>query len=391
MKKFFALLVTVTICVSVFSFSGSASVDTLDGKLTPAEYAVSFINAVNPELELQAEETVNIYDENNLLSGYCVSLIQNGNPYGYVVIKYIQDEPVVSEYVVEKDVSNIYNELETKNSSDYQKAEKLASTDNTEKKIYSFEPNDYYIQLDSNEYCSNSGYVYNENEYLKIMDNAKTANEKSSKYTTPDIAYATTPSSCGEVISDSYAGTLKYQYYIADFANATYLGQDSVTSYLGNNRYSCGCAALANLCSYLNQRGYTNLNVFSSYLLQRLWDLSVIETYQSDGFTLGGSSTTSQISAIKQYLSECGYSASTNAYWFAWFSDYERDLYKDQPCVFDYTVAGTGHVVLVVGFVKTSDGDNYLRVLDGWNSYSRFLNYTGYSYAAKTGFTVSMN
>ena len=91
--------------------------------ITPAEYAKSFIDIVTTENDLTADEIIEIYDENENLSGYCVSLYDNNIYYN----------------IAEKVDEDISGEVEPSG----------------EKKIYSFEPNNY-----------NAGFLSKDNEVI---------------------------------------------------------------------------------------------------------------------------------------------------------------------------------------------------------------------------------
>lgn len=64
---------------------------------------------------------------------------------------------------------------------------------------------------------------------------------------------------------------------------------------------------------------------------------------------------------------------------------------KDQPSMFNYGAWGifrheTWHGVLVLGYLE-SDMYQYLLVADGWNTFPRYLNYSGSSFINHYGGT----
>ena len=60
---------------------------------------------------LTAGESVPILNEDELLSGFCVSLYAGEQPSGYVVIKNTTDGVRVSEFATELGVENLYAQL----------------------------------------------------------------------------------------------------------------------------------------------------------------------------------------------------------------------------------------------------------------------------------------
>lgn len=49
-----------------------------------------------------------IYSENDKISGYCIDIVKDSLPNGYVVVKFSNNEPVVSEFSLGAGVQNPY-------------------------------------------------------------------------------------------------------------------------------------------------------------------------------------------------------------------------------------------------------------------------------------------
>lgn len=92
----------------------------------------------------------------------------------------------------------------------------------------------------------------------------------------------------------------------------------------------------------------------------------------------GGTTVDYVISAAKVYLKSLGYEYDYGNYWLDLYSDFKRDVKKDQASFlgFGAKVDGEvqGHDVLVVGYVESTEA-KYLKVADGWRKYLRYLNY----------------
>ena len=76
------------------------------------------------------------------------------------------------------------------------------------------------------------------------------------------------------------------------------------------------------------------------------------------------------------------------------YSDFTRDLGNNKPCIFTYGAKfgskSGGHAVLAVGYVETTKYQ-YLRIADGWNDYLRYINFNGYDYTRKDGWSFSVS
>lgn len=74
--------------------------------------------------------------------------------------------------------------------------------------------------------------------------------------------------------------------------------------------------------------------------------------------------------------------------------NFTRDLGNNKPCIFTYGAKfgskSGGHAVLAVGYVETTKYQ-YLRIADGWNDYLRYINFNGYDYTRKDGWSFSVS
>lgn len=98
--------------------------------------------------------------------------------------------------------------------------------------------------------------------------------------------------------------------------------------------------------------------------------------------------------AAKAFMEDLGYSCSYDSYLFDSYSDFTRDLGNNKPCIFTYGAKfgskSGGHAVLAVGYVETTKYQ-YLRIADGWNDYLRYINFNGYDYTRKDGWSFSVS
>lgn len=52
-----------------------------------------------------------MYSENENISGYCVDILEDGYPNGYVVVKFSDNNPVVSEFSLGENIRNPYAKI----------------------------------------------------------------------------------------------------------------------------------------------------------------------------------------------------------------------------------------------------------------------------------------
>lgn len=120
----------------------ATDVKTLDeiNRENAAEYAISFVDVVYENPGLESGDVISFYDENDVLSGYCVDILDDGQPNGYVVIKFLDGEQTVSEFAIEPGIENPYDQIA--------EDENISLEDVT---YYSVGPTDYQIvDTDSN-------------------------------------------------------------------------------------------------------------------------------------------------------------------------------------------------------------------------------------------------
>ena len=149
-KRMTALFLAAVMSVSAFhSVAAVETNEPFKETYTMKEAAQGFIDAVEPEKNLTAGESVPILNEDELLSGFCVSLYAGEQPSGYVVIKNTTDGVRVSEFATELGVENLYAQLMDRPSvKEIRQAASPAAAqtaEEAEKVIYSFDTLDYKV------------------------------------------------------------------------------------------------------------------------------------------------------------------------------------------------------------------------------------------------------
>lgn len=343
-----------------------------------AKYAISFVDSLYDNKNFESGNVITLYDENDNISGYCIDILTNNEHNGYVIIKFSDNEPIVSEFAIHPGIKNPYDQI-IENSG--------LSRENLV--FYSVGANEYQV-LDQKE---NIVYVFedeslSESEFIEYIENYNISTqynimETRINETEPVVNYSSLDG--WSVVSDSYQGSIKSNNIIPGATSISYYSQNNITS-LGKT-YGCSVAALSNLMKYYRSRGYTKISSSLSTLYSTLWNYAGTN---SSGSTTNGN----EPKAAKKYLESLGYSCSYNSFLFTWYSDFTKAINNGKPCIFTYgaNFGGTkgGHAVLVLGYTETSSYQ-YLRIADGWNTYLRYINFNGYSYSRKNGWSFSLS
>lgn len=338
-----------------------------------ASYAESFVEVVYEDSDYQSGDVIPFYGETDQVSGYCVDILDDGQPNGYVIIKFWNGQQTVSEFVVEPGVENPYDQM----------AEE-AGLDDEDLTCYSVGPTDY--QLVDTE--SNTVYGFESEESsigefqqvkqevrLETLEQAATLAASSSTPTTYSVN-----ASAGDVISDNYTGTVQSRNSLTGSGAVSYCYESFIIRNLGKT-YACSVVAMCNLMKYYYSRGYTKIDANLSTMYDAIWNYA--------GTNSNGLTTYTNIpGAVVKYLNSRGYSCVDGT-----ISNYDNFIYwigLGKGSLLSYNPGGNiGHTVFVVGYVKTTSND-YLTVIDGWNNYSRYLNYNGFSYSRKTGYVFNI-
>ena len=388
MKKLFTLLLSLAMLVSL---AVPAFATELEGAYTQeeinainevniAKYAKSFVDAVSDDPDLESGDVLTIYSENDKISGYCIDIVKDSLPNGYVVVKFSNNEPVVSEFSLGAGVQNPY--------------EVIMERDNigTEDAIfYSIGSNDYQVLDLKHEVMASSDTteLVSEKEFMTYKEDAKEIKQAELQtITDSDDGLNYSDLDGWSVVSDNYEGTVKngMEHTItgADDIDLWYCG-DHVEN--NNRTYACSVVALCNLAKYYRENGYDKISRSFTTLYDTMWDYAGTN---DEGTTSNGR----EAPAAQRYLNELGYKCTYSSYLFDNYGDFTKDLDKNKPCIFSYGAKfgnkKGGHAVFAVGYVETTEYQ-YLQIADGWNDYLRYINFNGYDYTKTDGWSFSVS
>ena len=251
---------------------------------------------------------------------------------------------------------------------------------------YSVGPTDYQI-VDAN---SNAVYSFeNENTTVSQFQTMKqevqlqkTLNAEKVYLDNGAQTYSTNSTfPTNAVLSDSYVGSVRYSGTLNGAGSPAYCSRGVIQS-IGRTP-ACTVMALCNLMKYYYSRGYTNIDANLATMYDTIWNYAGTN---SDGITL----TVRIPIAAREYLISRGYYCTYNFFLNTLYSDFTSSIRSGKPCILSYNGGQkTGHVVFVVGYVETTSAQ-YLSVLDGYYSYRRYLNFSGYDYSSKNGISFTI-
>lgn len=388
MKKLLAFLLVAVLSISMMGNVVSASASGFTSKndiakqneVNIAKYADSFVESIYPKGEHTTGDVTTMYNEDDAVSGYCIDILVGTIPNGYVVVKFANNNPVVSEFCLEPTVTNPYKEI----IKHYDiKSENL--------RYYSIGPNEYHVcdltnELVlgfSNDVCTIADFVSYKNAVKQYKLKLATQTEESTREGEEYLNYSSLDG--WSVVSDNYTGSVKSSHTITGAGSLTYYCSPDVSA-IGET-YACSIVALCNLMRYYRSRGFTQISSSFDTLYTTMWSYA--------GTSATGSTTNgNEAPAAERYLDELGYDCSFNDYWLDLYANFKSDLNKNKPCLFTYGAmfgnnAG-GHATLAVGYVHTSSY-KYLQIADGWNSYLRYINFNGYDYSRVDGWAFTLS
>ena len=389
MKRIFALLLSIVLCITISPLATATSIPntsssdkilSLNAKIS-SQYALDFLSNIYPEKNWSIRNILTFYDENDSIGGFCVDILENLRDNGYVIIKFSNNEPVVSEFCIEPNVNNPFEEIIINSN----------ITDST-LKYYSIGPNDYHVlHSPKNVIFGLDNKVLSFSQFNDLKQHARTfksqalqQNAQNSKDSEENyIVYSGLDGY--SVISNLYAGTKTGGYTITGANNVTYYCDDDTNS--NGYEYACSVVALCNLMKYYRSRGYSNIDPDFQVLYSTLWSYAGTDDD-------GGTYVINIGPAAENYLDDQFYTCSSSTPFSTTYSTFTNALNANKPCILSYKAIFDGeeggHSVFTVGYVTTT-AYNYLSVLDGWNRSIRYINYNGYNYLSRnaTIFTIS--
>lgn len=363
---------TVRDASNLLSATNATPIETVDNEkyITVDDCCVAgkkWIIANYPE-GTEIKNIIPIQDLDNRLVGYCINFSTNGFDAGYLVLnadKYA--ESYVKEFAL--DGSGIFDTLVEKIPS------KGRTSTVTAPVIYSTNPYQYAIkysqgnkELFYNSDCRVMDYaseieIYEQGDSLNYVELSQQSDDGQSK---EEYYKSFFNESDLTAYSWSEDKSIPYAEYFIPFTMGALVD--------GSNKGNCGPTAAMNICKYYKEkRSKTNM-----YLNDSVTDTysALVDAVEFDRNGKDGTYYDKLQSGLKSYINGRGYTAKIGDYWFDWWSDFKRDFDGGYPNLifiqgnkYDTTTKSwitVGHFVVGIGYRVSSDGEQYVRVCDGW-------------------------
>ena len=209
MKRLFTLVLSLMMILSL-----SAPASAIDGEnvytkeeissineVNVAKYAKSFVETIDSTADVTAGNVLTMYSENENISGYCVDILEDGYPNGYVVVKFSDNDPVVSEFSLGENIRNPYAKIMER-----------ANIETDAAIFYSVGSNDYQVLDTSRNVIAldNSTELVSEKEFA-VYKSAEKAMKQAAVQTRSGADDGLNYSDLDgwSVVSDSYEGSVK--------------------------------------------------------------------------------------------------------------------------------------------------------------------------------------
>lgn len=384
-KKMVSNLMIVVICLSCF-FPCNVSVHASNKKMDESNLDKVIVATVIEWAEMMEPNIsfcVGDIKKVQLLSSeeieYTASLFHNTIPYGYVILKYMDNDIVVTESNIEKGREGLYPnivDIIVENSEE----ERLSlDIDNT---IVQISPLQYGLKYEDEKgnecITDNYGNKVEDEKMLKTSEKYDTAWEiYIESYNWQPSRYKVDESS--KIILN------KYQ------KNKKLITQKRIEDITG--KYACGVQALIQIAYMEKLVSFdNNANIKSTY--NRLWKYTkTTETKKSkkntskDKVIYGEGDTKETVKGFIKFAKEKGYNGTQykgiqKNPSIAWIKD---KLNYNRPILMGYGInvneKYSGHFISILGYMgakKMSSGNtwNYLMVYNGWDNTVSYLNYT---------------
>lgn len=334
------------------------------------EIATNWAQAINPELNIQANNVVKIYNNQNVVMSYSVGYFVDNEPYGYAIIDFTA-QGYIGEYNIEPGITDLYTNIIEKN--------EISSYSVAESKLVTGLPYEYAIPS-GDKVFSMSGMTRTEDEYSEYQ---KSILEQMPALLSEESVYNGYYES-GDIFINAVPATYRRT---AENNFPDFIGIDEYSLERQTQHYACGPVALA----IVGRLGYLDFDTSNAFL--QLWDYTnthVVNLNLDNGVTYGGT-----------YIPDIG-PGFVNYARNVWNTDVKayrqdsvqfgriRDLIDSSILhTFQYGIyvngEYSGHVIVPQGYIVASDNhgssENFVKVADGWNSYPRYLNFSTRGFA----------
>lgn len=324
-------------------------------------YAWNFMAASMESSEIEICDFIHLYSADDQLTGYYVTFENNSIPAGYMIISLVSGEFPIVEFSFEGEgpIDLCEDDIVTCEDSD----------GFAENRILFYGAGEMYVPLGEGIYFS----VYDQNQ-LEFTDAVAASTEVDLYDGIIDWSESDVDSSTVFKIKDFGTGT---DYWLMeDFGGGSICTPTAATNilwYWGNMR---GCDSIMN-----------KLSLFSSDTDKATAIFKIL--YNAMGTSESGTYDSKIIDGYEAFFDEEAGDGTWSYKKIANGASYETYVAAlDNNCPVHLVLhtknglisKGTGHCVMALGYAESNTGIEYIFVMDGWNSYGRFVKFDYYPY-----------
>ena len=394
MKKFavtlLCILMILTLCVPAFAEDQRYKPITEITEHELTQFALSFAKVYDSSLELTAGNFVPVYDADDTLIGFSVSYYMDGDPYGYVLLDF-RDEDPVSEFSFGEGVDGPYEQLSGP-------AAQIDAAETGEKKLVKLSVLDYAVPS----YEDGPGvYITRTGDNLTAAE-LKSAGECETQSTQSSVDH-------GDVVYDSWSWLMIDGGGVYGSGTNVYLKKYSrdksviTAKDVEDNTGTYACAVVA-LTGIANQENILIGSVYNTY--SQLWVYT--NTYVREiknGITYGSTDVDDFMTGFKSYCKAVGKTCNAER---VTDPDFEYFKQRIDDKTHDYSIClhfranqekeyedgyreerVAGHAVNVVGYlIANYNGyySQYLAIADGWwSTLPRYISLTNIQMVSTIG------
>ena len=360
---------TVSFATDDISNTNQSSIKVTDDIVS--EIASNWAKSLYPDLNVEVDNIVKIYNSQNIVTSYSVGYFVDGQPYGYAIVDFTIPG-YIGEYNIGAEYLDMYTLIITES--------EISTYSVEEPKLLTGMPFEYAVPVGET-VVSISGETKEKSEYSKYQDDIESSapstfssnNIHSGYYDDSDIFIDSVPTFYKRVAENSLPE------FIA-------LNQVDVEALTGS--YACAPVALA----IIARLGYLEFDPIEAY--KELWNYTSTDIDKlENGIAYGGTRDNMIGPGFVRYAKEvCNTNVTSQLQRSVSFSRLRSLIDNGTLHTFIYTIyvnnVLNGHCIVPQGYVIATNGngssqENFLLIADGWRAQPRYLHFSNRGFASQ--------
>lgn len=336
--------------------------------------ALEWGKVVEPEIDLQIGQVVDVYNSYEELIGYSVSYNKDDEQYGYVVLD--KDGEIIDS-VIGNGKPDLYQEVLEENN--------LRTEEKGKKRLYYITPFDIYAQSgkENEQVYGLKGNKYNKKQF---KNKCREMNSGGDENRTESKKY----SGHGQLFQDTISKSTYTVTYTDKLPLIRLLSEQLIEEETG--KYACAIIALTQIAYSNRILGSNAKSAFNS-----IWKKTETTVdYKAGGITYGSTLDSKLASGMKSYVKSKGKECKTTTQFNPAYSFFKNAVKADNSSTLSYRInikgksKPSGHTIFVVGCTEVTNKNTgkkykFLQVGDGWNDRIRYINFSSADFVNSYG------